>query len=205
MRSSPSPGAATRGPHPPLPPALAPPPAAGAPATALPPGAGAITARLLRPTQLRARPGGPQVARLTQRTEYGSPRVLAVVQRRGDWLGVITSARPNHRLGWLPMNRVELARTRYVLRLDLSQRRLTVRTGEKVLERVRVGVGRSATPTPVGNFAVTDKLRLNDPSSPYGCCVLALSAHQTRGLSDWPGGDRIAIHVSANPATSAAR
>ena len=48
---------------------------------------------------------------------------------------------------------------------------------------------------------MTDKLRVNDPASPYGCCVLALTGHQTKLPADWPGGDRLAIHAAKDPSS----
>ena len=41
----------------------------------------------------------------------------------------------------------------------------------------------------------------DDPGSPYGCCALALSGHQTKLIDGWPGGDRLAIHATPNPET----
>jgi hypothetical protein len=37
-----------------------------------------------------------------------------------------------------------------------------------------------------------------DKSSPYGCCVLALTGHQTKLPPGWPGGDRLAIHATSD-------
>jgi lipoprotein-anchoring transpeptidase ErfK/SrfK len=64
-----------------------------------------------------------------------------------------------------------------------------------------VAVGRPGTETPLGRFAVTDLLLTGRPDSPYGCCALALSGHQTKLLPGWPGGDRLAIHATPNPET----
>ena len=51
----------------------------------------------------------------------------------------------------------------------------------------------------MGRFAVTDKLRTEDRAdSPYGCCALALTGHQTKLVPGWPGGDRLAIHGTPN-------
>jgi hypothetical protein len=41
-------------------------------------------------------------------------------------------------------------------------------------------------------------LRVTDQGSPYGCCVLALTGHQTRLPPDWPGGDRLAVHATSD-------
>jgi lipoprotein-anchoring transpeptidase ErfK/SrfK len=152
---------------------------------------------------VRARPHGKVVARLGATTEFGSPTTLAVAKRRGRWLGVITTRVANGRLGWVNQarSRLRIARTHIALTLDRSARRLVVRRGEKVLRRITVGVGRPSSPTPVGRFAVTDKLPGAQYSSAYGCCILALSAHQTSLPAGWRGGDRIAIHGTNDPSS----
>jgi len=68
-----------------------------------------------------------------------------------------------------------------------------------VLRRIRVAIGRPGSPTPVGRFAVTDKLPGARFSSAYGCCILALSGHQTKLPVGWSGGDRLAIHATNDP------
>jgi len=156
------------------------------------------TARVTRRTALRARPGGRVVARIGTRTEFGSPRVLGVTGRRGRWLRVIASERPNGRAAWIAAAAARLGATDVSIRIDRSRRRLTVRRGERVLRRLPVAVGRPGTPTPLGRFAVTDRLRSNRADSPYGCCAVALSGHQTKLLEGWPGGDRLAVHGTPN-------
>ncbi|MGH2947089.1 MAG: L,D-transpeptidase, partial [Solirubrobacteraceae bacterium] len=71
----------------------------------------------------------------------------------------------------------------------------------QVLRRLPVAVGRPDTPTPTGRFAVTDRLRSRRADSPYGCCAIALSGHQTELLPGWPGGDRLAVHGTPQPET----
>jgi lipoprotein-anchoring transpeptidase ErfK/SrfK len=158
-------------------------------------------AHVEKPAALRARPGGPVVARVGARTEFGSAETLAVVRRYGSWLGVVTTARPNGRLAWVRSPSVKLVSTRVSLRLDLSQRTLVLERGTKVLRRMRVGVGRRGSATPTGRFAVTDKLGGPAYGPYYGCCIIALSAHQPRLPAGWPGGDRIAIHGTNAPWT----
>jgi len=50
-------------------------------------------------------------------------------------------------------------------------------------------------------FAVTDKLLISRPGSPYACCVLALTGHQTKIPQGWGGGDRLAIHSTNDPSS----
>ena len=160
-----------------------------------------LTARVLSPTKLRATPGGRALHRLGVRTEFGSRRVLSVTARRDGWLAVVASERPNGRGGWIPERRVALASTNWSVHVDRSARRLTLRRRGRAVRSFPVAVGRPGTETPTGRFAVTDKLHPDDPGSPYGCCALALSGHQTRLIDGWPGGDRIAIHATPNVET----
>ena len=152
-----------------------------------------LIAHVHRSTQAYARPGGPALRRLGRRTQFGSRRVVAVVKRRAGWLGVTVPERPNHRLAWIRESRVSLYGTDVSIVVDRSARRLQVRRGRRVLRTVAIAVGRDGTPTPLGRYAVTDKL-LPGRGSVYGCCAVALSAHQKQLLPGWPGGDRVAIH-----------
>jgi L,D-transpeptidase catalytic domain len=154
------------------------------------------TARVVRATALRAAPAGPKVGRLRRRTEFGSPKVVSVLRRRGAWLRVIVPERPNRRPAWIRAAATRPGAVDVSLHVDRSARRLTVRRGDRVLRRVTIAVGRPGTETPTGRFAVTDKLRTQRADSPYGCCAIALSGHQTKLLPGWPGGDRLAIHAT---------
>jgi lipoprotein-anchoring transpeptidase ErfK/SrfK len=143
---------------------------------------------------------GPVLARLDAVTEFGSPQTLAVVDKRGNWARVVTSALPNGRRGWVRVDsRVEVKHTRIRLVLDLSARRLVLKRGDRTLRRMTVGVGRPSSPTPTGRSAVTDKLPGSRYGSYYGCCIVALSAHQPHLPAGWRGGDRIAIHGTNAP------
>jgi lipoprotein-anchoring transpeptidase ErfK/SrfK len=158
-------------------------------------------AHLEKSTPLYASPNGALITRLSTRTEFGSPQTLGVVRHRGKWIAVVSTARPNSQLGWVRARAVRLTRTQASLVLDLSQRRLVLKEGDRVVRRMTVGVGRPSSPTPTGRFAVTDKLSGYNYGSYYGCCILALSAHQPNLPLGWTGGDRIAIHGTNAPST----
>jgi L,D-transpeptidase catalytic domain len=152
---------------------------------------------------LRDRPAGPVTLSLGAATEFGSPRVLGVATRRGPWLGVVATERPNGRLAWVHRSQdgLRLRRTRYALHADLSTRRLELRRNGSPVRRARVGIGAPAAPTPPGRYAVTDKLDGSRFGPYYGCCILALSGHQPDLPAGWPGGDRLAIHGTDAPGT----
>jgi lipoprotein-anchoring transpeptidase ErfK/SrfK len=164
-----------------------------------------LLARVMAPTELRLAPGGSPVARLGVRTEFGSRRVLAVTARRAGWLEVIAPERPNGGRGWIPERRVRLDATDFSVHIDRSARRLILRRAGRAVRGFPVAVGRRGTPTPTGRFAITDKLHPDGADSPYGCCALALSGHQTRLLPGWPGGDRLAIHATPQVETVGTR
>ncbi|HZV75595.1 MAG TPA: L,D-transpeptidase [Conexibacter sp.] len=163
---------------------------------------GRLTVQVTQPIGLHARPGGPLVGRIAPHTQFGSAAVLPVVRQRGSWLGVISPALPDGRIGWIAASTGLVAyRTQYSVVASLRRREVVVRRAGRVVLRFPVAIGSPATPTPTGQFAVTDKLLTQDPGSPYGCCILALSAHQTHTPQGWGGGDRVAIHATNLPET----
>lgn len=156
-------------------------------------------ARLEGRQLLYDRPGGKPIVRIAGETDWNTPRVLSVVRHRRNWLAVLAPELKNGRVGWIGMDQVaRLGTVRWSLHADLSSRQLVVRRDGKRVKRLSIGVGRPGHKTPTGRFAVTDRLRVADPLSPYGCCVLALSGHQTRLPPGWPGGDRLAVHATAD-------
>ncbi len=145
------------------------------------------------------RPGGRPKIRIAGETEWNTPRVLSVVKHRGKWLAVLVPELKNGDMAWIHMDKVaRLGAVTWSLHADLSRRELVVRRDGRRVRRLSVGVGRPGHSTPTGRFAVTDRLRVTDPASPYGCCVLALTGHQTRLPPGWPGGDRLAVHATAD-------
>ncbi|MBV9802441.1 MAG: L,D-transpeptidase [Solirubrobacterales bacterium] len=165
------------------------------PGLLVPPGPGAIVALLVHPTALFAAPrSGRVLAQLPTRTQFGSPETALVVSQSGGWLGVVVPQAGNGHIGWITVNAVTLARIHWELKVSLAARRLTVLEAGKVVERYPVAIGEPSAPTPTGRFAVTDRLSTGDPSGPYGCCILALSAHSPHAIQGWDGGNRIAIH-----------
>ncbi|MGH2916328.1 MAG: L,D-transpeptidase, partial [Solirubrobacteraceae bacterium] len=151
-------------------------------------------ATVRRRTELRARPGGRVLARLPRRTPFGSREVMWVVRHSGRWLGVVNPLVGNKHVGWLRAADASLGRDSWTLRVSIRARTLTVLRDGRVRARYSIAVGAPANPTPTGRFDVTDRLQTGDPSGPYGCCILALSAVAPHPIVDWTGGNRIAIH-----------
>lgn len=119
---------------------------------------------------------------------------------RDGWAEVISTSVANGRHGYVRDADVRLTHTPVAFEVDLSRRLLRVWRSGEVRRAVPVAIGAAVSPTPTGHFAVTDKLYGFNPAA-YGCCILALSAHQEHLAPEWPGGDRLAIHGTPNPET----
>ena len=158
---------------------------------------GNVTATVRGRPVLFSRPGGGGRRRvLPAKTQFDTPRVFGVVRRRGDWLAVQAPELENGRVGWLRAEGAKLYSSPWSLHADLSRKSIEVRKNGRAVRRFKIAIGSPGHPTPKGRFSVTDKLKVTDPGSPYGCCVLALSGHQVDLPPDWPGGDRLAVHAT---------
>lgn len=161
---------------------------------------GALVALVLHATTMRTDPGGATIAQVPTRTNFGSAQTMWVVARKPGWLGVISTLAGNNRVGWIPQSSASLGVIDWELKVSLSTRTLSVLDDGRVVRRFSAAIGRPSAPTPSGRFAITDRLLTGDPEGPYGCCILATSAHSPHAIEDWSGGNRIAIH--STPETS---
>jgi len=164
---------------------------------------GTFTARILVATAVRMRPGGKRVRWLARTWVKwsGSGQKLMVLGSRvvgGEvWLRVRLPVRPNGSSGWIPRDRVALGRSDAYILIDRSQRTLTVfRRGRRV-GRWRVVVGAPGTPTPIGLFALYDRVRQRDPTGFIGPWAIPLTAH-SNALRTFDGGPGlVALHGRA--------
>ena len=148
--------------------------------------AAALAARPLHGTVvLRAGPGGKALVRVGSRGPLGGPLVLGVVAVRGRWLEVTAEALPNGHFGWVEFGRdVAVRPVQWTLRASLSRRRLSVLRDGRLVQEIPVGIGAPSSPTPVGHFAIAEKV--TGPFGPaYGCCILTLTARQPRLPAGW--------------------
>jgi hypothetical protein len=145
--------------------------------------------------ELRDTPGGRVIETLGDETEFESPSTFWISEIKGDWFGVRTPEVYNG-VGWIRDDRTELvvSETRFWITASTSAQLLTLRYGNRILDRFPVTVGSPGSPTPLGDYSVTDGLVGPGVGPYYGCCVLALTGHQPNLPPKWIGGDRIAIH-----------
>lgn len=157
-----------------------------------------MIARVQEPSAFRADPSGKPLGRVGRKTEFGGPRFLSVSGHREGWLRIVIPERGNGEHAWIREGKARLFGTDVSVHIDRSERQLTVRDGDRAVLRMPVAVGRAEHPTPVGRYAVTDKLKMGGPGTTYGCCAVALTGHQTNLPSGWAGGDRLAIHGTSD-------
>lgn len=142
---------------------------------------------------------GAPVHVLAHPTDVGAPRVFLVEERRDDWLRVLLPVRPNGSTGWVRADDVELTRTRYRVHVDLAAFELTVHDGDELVVEASIGYGAEDTPTPGGDYYVTELLQPPDPTGLYGPYAFGLSGFSDVHL-DFAGGEGvIGIHGTNDP------
>ena len=151
------------------------------------------------------RPGRGMVARVGDRTEFGSLQSFSVMDRRRRWLQVTSSLSPDNGPLWIPANRrvLEFDNSRVSVHADLGDQTVELRHRGDVLHEFAVTIGAAGTSTPSGRYAVTD-IFVDNLNPVYGCCAIALTAHQPNLPAGWIGGDRVAIHGTVGPVGGAA-
>jgi hypothetical protein len=111
--------------------------------------------------------------------------VLGVVAVRGRWVKVTAEALPNGQSAWAEFGRdVAVHPVQWTLRASLSRRVLEVLRDGRIVRTISVGIGAPSSPTPVGHFAVAEKL--TGPFGPaFGPRIIVLTAQQPRLPAGW--------------------
>jgi L,D-transpeptidase-like protein len=149
------------------------------------------------------RAGARTITRLRFLTEDGRAEVYLVLGGRVDatgrrWLHIRIPMRPNGRTGWVTedaLSRLYVVRTRLVIERGALRAKL-YRRG-RLIWSAPVGIGRSATPTPRGDFWIRERLRGLGDGTTYGPWAFGTSAYSP--LSDWPRGGVVGIHGTNEP------
>jgi hypothetical protein len=169
---------------------------------------GATAALAARPLHnsvvLRARPDGPGLVRVRSRDPLGGPVVFGVVAVRGPWLEVTSEALPNGRYGWVRFARdVAVQPIRWTLRVSLARKQLDVLRARRVVRTIPVGIGAPGSPTPVGRFAIAEKLT-GSFGPAFGPHILVLTARQPHVPPGWNTSVPywVAIHTGTGEGTA---
>jgi lipoprotein-anchoring transpeptidase ErfK/SrfK len=145
-------------------------------------------------------PDGPILMRLANPNEDGAPLVFLVEEQRPGWLRVLLPVRPNGANGWIGTDAVTLSSTGYRIDVYLAAHRIVVSDGARAVDDEPIGVGRANTPTPGGEYYITELLQQPTPDGPYGPYAYGLSGY-SNVLHAFNGGTGIVgIHGTNDPA-----
>jgi lipoprotein-anchoring transpeptidase ErfK/SrfK len=151
----------------------------------------------------RPRAGASQVGVVPAGSKYyGIPIVAWVeaVSKDGRWGLVELPYVWPRREGWIRLRGLTRDETRVKVEIDLSQHMVTVRKFGTVLFRASGATGASYSPTPVGEYFVTDRVPF-PAGSALGSFAFGISGIQPRLPAGWSGGNQLAIHGTNNPSS----
>jgi lipoprotein-anchoring transpeptidase ErfK/SrfK len=142
---------------------------------------------------------GRRKGRMRGHTTFGSRLSLRAVAQSRNLVKVRLPSRNNRQMGWVRTRDVTLHSSHYVITIELRSRRLTVRKDNRRIARFPVGIGRPRTPTPTGEFTITDIIAITQPHSAYGPYAFVLSAY-SKQLPHFMGGrGQIGLHGTNQP------
>jgi len=133
---------------------------------------------------------------------YGIPIVAWVetVSADGRWGLVELPYTWPRREGWIRLRGLTRDETRVQVDVDLSRHMVTVRKFGNVLFRAPGATGSSSSPTPLGEYFVTDRVPFSAGSA-LGSFAFGISGIQPRLPAGWLGGNQLAIHGTNSPSS----
>lgn len=161
-----------------------------------------VLARIPRtmPAFARPRAGASQVGVVPAGSKYyGFPTVAWVedVSSDGRWGLVELPYTWPRREGWIRLGDLRRLTTTIRVEVDLSRHLVTVTRLGRVLFRASGATGRPSSPTPVGEYFVTDRVAFSGGA--YGTFAFGISGIQPSLPPGWTGGNQLAIHGTNDP------
>jgi L,D-transpeptidase catalytic domain len=154
------------------------------------------------PASARPRPGSAQVGVVPGGSKYyGFPLVAWVEERSADgrWGRVELPYVWPRREGWIRLAGLDVRTTRIRVEVDLSRHLVTVTKLGEVLFHAPGATGSPSSPTPVGDYFVTDRVAFSGGA--LGTFAFGISGIQPRLPAGWSGGNQLAIHGTNQPST----
>ena len=103
------------------------------------------------------------------------------------------------RHGWIPLRDLARRTTGVQVRVDLSEHRITVTRFGQVLFGMPAATGSAVSPTPPGEYFVTDRIAFSGGS--LGTFAYGISGIQPNLPPGWNGGNQLAIHGTNDPSS----
>jgi len=137
-------------------------------------------------------PDGAVVGEFANPLDSGTPLTFFVEEDHGEWLLVRLPIRPNGTTGWIRASDVTLSALHYSLYVSTAGHTLTLLEDDVVVQTFPAAVGTGDTPTPLGEFYLTELLApTNTGYGPYAYGISAFS----EVLNEFGGGPgQIGMH-----------
>jgi lipoprotein-anchoring transpeptidase ErfK/SrfK len=163
----------------------------------------ALLVRVTHDLGIRARPraAAGTIGILPSVSKYYHVPITAWVEaisRDGRWGRVEIPYVSARRDGWIPLAGLSRSSTAIGVEVDLSAHRLTVTKAGRTLVSFPAATGTSASPTPAGEYFVTDRIAFS-AGGPLGSFAFGISGIQPHLPAGWSGGNQLAIHGTNNP------
>jgi hypothetical protein len=140
-----------------------------------------------------------RVGAITSPNIAGQTTTLRVARIVGDKAEVFLPWRPNQATAWIWLGDVSLLPNPWRLVVDTRAHTVSLLLRGQDVLTAAAAVGLSGTPTPLGQYFVSDTWRLANPGGPYGPFALGLSAY-SEVLEQFGGGPgQTAIHGTNQP------
>src|SRR5262249_4138351 len=125
-------------------------------------------------------PGGPTVQTLSSPLPEGSPLTLLMTplsaQPGGSWIHLFLPTKPNGSTGCVLLSEDSVHGDPHNLVVNASKHRLSVYKLSELQHVYPIGVGAPPTPTPPGDYYITELLKPQNPGV-YGDYAYGLSGH----------------------------
>jgi hypothetical protein len=154
------------------------------------------------PAFAEPRPGSAQVGVVPGGSKYYGFSLVAWVEERspdGRWGRVELPYVWPRREGWIRLVGLDVRITRIRVEVDLSRHLVTVTRLGEVLFRTPGATGAPESPTPVGDYFVTDRVAFSGGA--LGTFAFGISGIQPRLPAGWSGGNQLAIHGTNQPSS----
>lgn len=164
-------------------------------------------ARVIAPVVAKAKPDHRAKAVMTVQPFApltGGPTILLVLSHRTingqEWTKLLLPRRPNGTAGWVPSDYLRFRKNRVRIVVDESSRTTYVFRDNRIILKERNAVGEAGTPTPVGHFAIAEKV-LAPPRGFLGPVIMPTTGY-SNVLNEYAGGNgRFALHGTSVPSS----
>lgn len=119
------------------------------------------------------------VSALSNPNADGAPLVLLTKSEQAGWFQVLLPVPPNGSTGWVRASDVRASTTTFRVEVHTETHELLVYRGDQRLVRAKAGIGTKDTPTPGGEYFLTELLKTGTPSGPYGPYAYGISGQST--------------------------